>query len=152
VSWEPQSGDNLLDTSLGDCNTFLMEVDFTPEQEAKLAQIASFEGVEPTRLVRDAALRLIEEGERSQRVCPECGHRFRGKGFDGIDAHWRSRHEDVMPYEKAWELIRAGKYDREHVEDIEDLQFAEQRLIELRAGHTATHSLDDVERELGLAD
>jgi predicted DNA-binding protein len=129
-----------------------MEVDFTPEQEAKLAQIASFEGVEPTRLVRDAALRLIEEGDRSQRLCPECGHRFQGKGFDGIDAHWRSRHEDVMPYEKAWELIRAGKYDRQHVEDIEDLRIAERRLIELRAGHSTTHSLDDVERELGLVD
>ncbi len=57
-----------------------------------------------------------------------------------------------MPYEKAWELIRAGKYDREHVENVEDLQIAERRLIQLRAGHTTTHSLDDVERELGLVD
>ncbi len=41
-----------------------MEVQFTPEQEAKLAQIASCKGVEPTRLVRDAALRLIEDDSR----------------------------------------------------------------------------------------
>jgi predicted transcriptional regulator len=41
-----------------------MEVQFTPEQEAQLAQIASVEGVAPVRLVRDAALRLIEDDAR----------------------------------------------------------------------------------------
>lgn len=129
-----------------------MEVQFTPEQEARLAQIASYEGVAPALLVRDAALRLIEEGEHAQRVCPECGHRFQGRGFEGIDAHWRARHEDTMPFEQAWELIRSGKYDTDHLEDIEDLKIAEQRLIEVRAGRSTTHSLDDVERDLGLAD
>lgn len=24
---------------------------------------------------------------------------FRGRGWDGIDAHWRAHHEDVEPYE-----------------------------------------------------
>jgi hypothetical protein len=129
-----------------------MEVDFTPEQEAKLARIASIEGVEPKRLVRDAALRLIERGEGSQKVCPECGHRFQGQGWEGIDAHWRSQHENVMPFEPAWALIKAGQYDPQHLEDLEDLQIAERRLIELRAGHSTTHSLDDVERDLGLVD
>lgn len=38
-----------------------MEVQFTPEQESKLAEIASVEGVAPARLVQDAALRLIED-------------------------------------------------------------------------------------------
>src|SRR5579884_3876726 len=32
------------------------------------------------------------------RTCPECGHEFQGSGWDGIDAHWRSRHEGVMTY------------------------------------------------------
>ena len=41
-----------------------MEVQFTPEQEAKLGQIASAEGIEPARLVQDAALLLIEDDER----------------------------------------------------------------------------------------
>jgi predicted transcriptional regulator len=41
-----------------------MEVQFTPEQECKLAQIANIEGVEPARLVQDAALRLIEDDAR----------------------------------------------------------------------------------------
>ena len=44
------------------------------------------------------------------RKCPECGHAFRGNGWDGIDAHWRANHEAVMPYEKAWPLIRDGQY------------------------------------------
>lgn len=45
-----------------------------------------------------------------QKVCPECGHAFKGNGWDGIDAHWRSKHESVMPYEKAWPLLSSGKY------------------------------------------
>ena len=39
------------------------------------------------------------------RLCPECGHGFQGNGWDGIDAHWRSKHEDVMPYEKFWASV-----------------------------------------------
>jgi predicted transcriptional regulator len=41
-----------------------MEVQFTTEQEAKLGQIASMEGIAPARLVQDAALLLIEDDER----------------------------------------------------------------------------------------
>jgi predicted transcriptional regulator len=37
-----------------------MEVQFTPEQEAQLAQIATKEGTYAERLVKDAALRLLE--------------------------------------------------------------------------------------------
>jgi hypothetical protein len=36
-----------------------MEVHFTPEQEAQLAQIASSAGTDPEHLVKDAALRLL---------------------------------------------------------------------------------------------
>jgi len=45
-------------------------------------------------------------------VCPECDHPFRGKGFDGIDAHWRAKHEHIIPYSEAWPLIRSGTYPR----------------------------------------
>ena len=38
-----------------------MEVHFTPEQEAKLAQIATSAGTGVEELVKDAALRLLEE-------------------------------------------------------------------------------------------
>ena len=54
-------------------------------------------------------LRAEDAGE-SQKVCPECGHVFQGNGWDGIDAHWRSKHEDIMPYEEAWPLLRDSKY------------------------------------------
>jgi hypothetical protein len=47
-----------------------------------------------------------------KKVCPECDHVFQGNGWDGIDAHWRARHERIMPYEKAWPLIQAGSYKR----------------------------------------
>ncbi len=41
-----------------------MEVHFTPEQEAQLAQIAAKAGTHAERLVKDAALRLLEEDAR----------------------------------------------------------------------------------------
>jgi len=41
-----------------------MEVPFTPEQEAQLAQIAATTGTDPERLVKDAALRLLQENAR----------------------------------------------------------------------------------------
>jgi putative transcriptional regulator len=44
--------------------------------------------------------------------CPECDYQFKGKGFDGIDAHWRAKHEHIMPYEKAWPLIKSGTYGK----------------------------------------
>jgi hypothetical protein len=47
-----------------------------------------------------------------QNVCPECGHQFRGNGFDGIDSHWRAKHEAKMPYKEAWPLVRSGNYHR----------------------------------------
>lgn len=49
--------------------------------------------------------------EREKMVCPECHHEFQGNGFDGIDAHWRSKHDHIMPYKEAWPLIKAGKYN-----------------------------------------
>ena len=41
-----------------------MEVHFTPEQEEQLAQIASKTGTDTEQLVKDAALRLLEEDAR----------------------------------------------------------------------------------------
>ena len=38
-----------------------MEVDFTPEQLQRLSQIAAHAGTDPQHLVRDAALRLVED-------------------------------------------------------------------------------------------
>lgn len=41
-----------------------MEVRFTPEEEARLAKMATQEGVQPEELVKDAALRLLKEDMR----------------------------------------------------------------------------------------
>jgi RHH-type rel operon transcriptional repressor/antitoxin RelB len=40
----------------------------------------------------------------------------------------------------------------EHLADIEDVYLAESRLEELRSGKSQSFALDDVERDLGLAD
>lgn len=44
------------------------------------------------------------------KVRPDCGYAFRGSGWEGIDAHWRAKHEDIMTYEYAWPLLRDGTY------------------------------------------
>lgn len=44
----------------------------------------------------------------ASKICPECGHKFRGNGWDGIDAHWRAHHEEIMPYHLAWPIINEG--------------------------------------------
>lgn len=47
------------------CRTLkVMEVHFTPEQEAQLAQVATNAGTDAERLVKDAALRLLQEDAR----------------------------------------------------------------------------------------
>ena len=40
----------------------------------------------------------------------------------------------------------------EYLDDLEDLYLAEQCLIDHRAGRSQTYTLEEVERELGLAD
>jgi RHH-type rel operon transcriptional repressor/antitoxin RelB len=40
----------------------------------------------------------------------------------------------------------------EHLDEIEDLYIAEQRLVNIRAGRSKTYALEEVEREFGLAD
>jgi hypothetical protein len=47
------------------------------------------------------------------KTCPECGHEFQGNGWDGIDAHWKAKHDQVMRYEDAWPSIQSGTYVRE---------------------------------------
>ena len=40
----------------------------------------------------------------------------------------------------------------QHLDEIEDLYLAEQRLIDLRSGKSKTYTLREVEKELGLED
>ena len=41
------------------------------------------------------------------RICPECGHTFasRHNNWDGIDAHWKNKHEHVMPYREFFDNL-----------------------------------------------
>jgi len=48
-----------------------MEVHFTPEQEAQLAQIATEEGTAAEQLVKDVVLRLLEGETHSCTAAPE---------------------------------------------------------------------------------
>ena len=57
-------------------------------------------------------LRTTDQNKKVANVCPECGHKFKGNGFDGIDAHWRAKHEAIMPYKDAWPLVKSGNYHR----------------------------------------
>jgi len=141
-----------------------MQVEFTREQEAKLDQFASVRGINATSLVKDVALRLIDldceslakspmaDDDGHAKLCPECGFRFLGDGWDGLDAHWRSRHQAAMSYEAAWPLIRSGLYESKFLDELEVLLEAEKRLALMRAGQGATYSKVEVAREVALVD
>lgn len=57
-----------------------------------------------------ARFHVVEGESNGGKKCPECGYAFRGNGWDGIDAHWKSKHEHIMPYADAWPLLKAGTY------------------------------------------
>jgi hypothetical protein len=48
-----------------------MNVNFTPEQEAQLAQIATKAGTDAEHLVRDTVLRLLEQQTQLPAAAPE---------------------------------------------------------------------------------
>lgn len=48
------------------------------------------------------------------------------------------------------ELVREAILD--YLEDLEDYVECEQRLLDIQEGRSRTYTLDEVERELGLAD
>jgi len=64
-----------------------MEVHFTPEQEAQLSQIANHSGTDTEQLVKDAALRLLEE-DRHFRAAVR-------RGIEQADQGELSHHNDV---------------------------------------------------------
>jgi predicted transcriptional regulator len=65
-----------------------MEVQFTPEQLERLSQIAAHAGVDTERLVKDAALRLLEEDEH-----------FRAAVREGIAAAERG---EFVEHDEVW--------------------------------------------------
>ncbi|HEY4357138.1 MAG TPA: hypothetical protein VGN16_15420 [Acidobacteriaceae bacterium] len=63
-----------------------MQLEFTPEQEARLSQIAHCSGVDPEQLVKDAALRLLhEDGVFRADVAEGIASADRGEFVDGAE-------------------------------------------------------------------
>jgi len=59
----------------------------------------------------------------------------------------------AMPEDKVLEVLDFAEFlNRREEEDREDVQIAEQRLKALAQGRSRTFTLDQVERDLGLAD
>ncbi len=71
-------------------------------------------------------------------------------GFGGSAESW-------LLQQNLYDLAQTkSKLDKINVKrfaaDLEDLYLAEQRLTDVRAGNSKTHTLDEVERNLGLVD
>src|SRR5262245_53440922 len=60
------------------------------------------------------------------KICPECGHEFQGNGWDGIDAHWRSRHETVIPYNEFWDGLCASHRGHHNYDKAAMLHFRDE--------------------------
>ena len=78
-----------------------MEVHFTPEQEAQLAQMATKAGTAPERLVEDAALRLLEGTAGSPPVPP-----------GSVVAEMRALRVRVKPDPEGWTTRDYVQYGR----------------------------------------
>lgn len=50
--------------------------------------------------IAEAKPRIVCEEPGGAKICPACGHVFRGKGWSGVDSHWRANHEDIMSFER----------------------------------------------------
>ena len=108
------------------CGTMTKGGLFVPGHDAKLMSailqrvgglIALKEFVESVtgediNLVETGRGRITQNVSPAEYVCPECNHQFQGGAWTGIDAHWKAKHDHIMPYEAAWELIRKGEYKR----------------------------------------
>lgn len=68
-----------------------MEVHFTPEQEAQLVQFATSTGTDAERLVKDAALRVLQDAAS-----------FRAPLSGGVVAAMRSLRARVKPDPEGW--------------------------------------------------
>lgn len=69
-----------------------------------------------------------------------------------LPAHIESRLAALAEATGRTKSFYARKAILDRLDDLEDLYLAEQRLIDLQAGRSKTHSLEEVERSLGLAD
>ena len=71
-------------------------------------------------------------------------------GFGGSAESWLLQQNlyDLAQTKSMLDKINVKRF----AADLEDLYLAEQRLTDVRAGNSKTHTLDEVERNLGLVD
>lgn len=72
-----------------------MEVHFTPEQEAQIAQIATTTGTDPEAVVKDATMRLLEEDARFRAAVME-GKAYADRGEFIEEEEMDARFEDML--------------------------------------------------------
>lgn len=72
-----------------------MEVHFTPDQLQRLSQIAAHAGTDPEHLLKDAALRLMEEDAKYRAaVCEGIAAADRGEFVEDEEVrHWLEERE-----------------------------------------------------------
>jgi hypothetical protein len=81
---------------LGLESTISMELQFTQEQEAKLAQIARLSGkADAAELLKDAALRLLDEDARFRAVARRKVSAERGEFIE--EGEMDARFEEMLP-------------------------------------------------------
>jgi len=78
-----------------------MEVHFTPEQEARLAQVATNAGLDAERFVKDAVLRLLEGDSGSNALPP-----------GSVVAEMRALRARVKPDPEGWTTRDYVQYGR----------------------------------------
>jgi predicted transcriptional regulator len=66
-----------------------MEAHFTPEQEAQLSQIVSHAGTDTERLIKDAALRLLEQDRFRAAVREGIAQADRGEFIEEVEMEAR---------------------------------------------------------------
>ena len=72
-----------------------MEVFFTPEQEARIAQVAATTGTDPEAVVKDATMRLLEEDSRFRAAVME-GKAYADRGEFIEEEEMDARFEEML--------------------------------------------------------
>lgn len=95
------------DTVLSLIGASLLRTGWTTQIEALKAPTVVIRPAGRVRTTSRSAVTAVPDTS-PRKSCPECGHRFRGSGWGGIDAHWKAFHSDIMSYEEAWPIIKRG--------------------------------------------
>jgi hypothetical protein len=98
--------------AVADISTLLLELD--KQADRVLQQVAEAKHLAYGSPSSNGCLWCRVEATSSRRLalgqrreCPSCDHVFQGKGWDGVDAHWKAAHEKPLgiPYDDFWRGI-----------------------------------------------